>query len=534
MRWHILVGLVFTLVIVHYQLLSLGKDQLPGPITIEAYYQITPVLINKNNNPVARIKIQVPPESTARLQSMVINTNGSSNIEDIAAIRIYHTSDLHISPGLKPFGEAHSIKPEIEVKGTLNLQSGTHFFLVTYDIHPHANLLNKVQATCTEVNVGQTSYEPRQMSNSQPNRLGRALRKQGDDGVQAFRIPGLVTTNKGTVIAVYDIRRNSAVDLQEDIDVGMSRSTDGGKTWSGMQVIIDMGTWGGKGEIENGVGDPSILVDRKTNTIWVAGIWAHGHAGERNWFASKPGRKPQQTSQLVLVKSEDDGLSWSDPINITDQVKDTDWHLLLQGPGKGITLNDGTLVFPAQFKDENQVPHATIIFSKDGGTSWNIGKGLPYETTEAQVVQLADRRIMINARNNEARNNPGIGRVVATTANFGQTWESHPSSLVALEEPTCMASLIREDFNNYGSLLLFSNPNTHAGRFNITIKASRDEGLSWPQRHWLLLDQGNGRGYSCMTKIDEQTIGILYESSQADLVYQTIEISEIIDIKASE
>src|SRR5699024_5017219 len=153
------------------------------------------------------------------------------------------------------------------------------------------------------------------------------LKQKGEDGVNTYRIPGLATTNKGTLIAVYDIRYNSSRDLQAHVDVGMSRSTDKGKTWESMQIIMDRGTWGGLPENENGVGDPALLVDRATNTIWVAALWAHGDEGERLLSVTGPGFKPGETGQLLLVKSEDDGKTWSDPINITKQIKEKEWHI---------------------------------------------------------------------------------------------------------------------------------------------------------------------------------------------------------------
>ena len=176
--------------------------------------------------------------------------------------------------------------------------------------------------------------------------MGIAVRSGGDDGVHTYRIPGLATTNKGTLIGVYDIRRDKGRDLPGNIDVGMSRSTDGGLTWQPMRIIMDMGDdpkFNGEG-----IGDPSILVDRKTGTIWVSATWAHGN---RSWNGSGPGLEPVETGQWIMVKSDDDGVNWSDPINITKQVKKPAWSFLLQGPGKGITMSDGTIVFPAQFQD---------------------------------------------------------------------------------------------------------------------------------------------------------------------------------------
>lgn len=349
------------------------------------------------------------------------------------------------------------------------------------------------------------------------------LRQHGDEGVDTYRIPGLVTTKKGSLIAVYDMRRNGAVDLQEDVDIGMSRSTDGGTTWEPMKVIMDMGEWGGLPENQNGIGDPSVLVDENTGTIWVAAVWAHGHPGERNWWASKPGISPKTTSQFMLTKSEDDGLTWSEPINITGQIKDPKWHLVLQGPGKGITMSNGTLVFPAQFKDENEMPHSTIIYSSDKGDTWKIGTGAKPNTTESQVVELEDGSLMLNMRDNR-----GGSRSVYTTDNMGETWEEHPTSRGALIEPVCMASLIKHTYRG-NEYLLFSNPNSVERRENMTIKLSNDLGDTWPEEYQVLLDSGSGRGYSCMTSIDEETIGILYEGSQADLVFQRIKIADLLN-----
>ena len=106
--------------------------------------------------------------------------------------------------------------------------------------------------------------------------FGVVVRNAGDDGVAAYRIPGLVTSNAGTLVACYDIRHNNSLDLQEDIDIGVSRSTDGGRTWGPMIVAMDMGTWGGCPQGENGIGDPAILVDRQTGRIFIVAAWTHG------------------------------------------------------------------------------------------------------------------------------------------------------------------------------------------------------------------------------------------------------------------
>jgi len=193
-------------------------------------------------------------------------------------------------------------------------------------------------------------------------------------------------------------------------------------------------------------------------------------------------------------------------------------------------MRDGTLVFAAQYQDpaENKrLPHSTIIWSGDHGRTWQVGTGAFPDTTEAQVVESQPGVLMLNCRYNRS-----ASRVVMTTTDLGKTWQQHPTSEGSLIEPgACMASLIDigRETDTENQWLLFSNPNSITHRHRITIKGSPDRGLSWPQRHQLLLDEGRGAGYSCMTMIDDQTIGIIYEGSQSDMTFQRISIDNIIN-----
>lgn len=404
------------------------------------------------------------------------------------------------------------------------LLDGSNYLWITGELSQQANIDHEVEALCQRIifSDGQ-SFEPNPGNSSQ--RLGVALRKSGDDGVHTYRIPGLATTNEGTLIAVYDVRRRSGGDLPGDIDVGMSRSMDGGHSWEPMRIIMDMGNdpkWN-----YDGIGDPAILVDRNTGVIWVAATWSHGN---RSWHGSGPGLFPEETGQLMLVKSEDAGLTWSEPINITQQIKKPEWSFVLQGPGKGITMQDGTLVFAAQYQDspeQQRLPHSTIIYSRDHGQTWKAGNGAFDDTTESQVIELNPGVLMLNCRYNRSSR-----RIVMTTEDMGQTWKQHPSSDSALIEPiACMGSLIhvdREAGKKLGGWLLFSNPNSLQARNHITIKASNDSGISWPEKYHLLLDENDSAGYSCMTMIDNETVGILYEGSQAHMTFQRIALKEII------
>ncbi len=496
-----------------------------------------PVLKGKKHNEVLNLQIFAngfsEPQNLEELEFSVSESGLGNSIEKIEVLYLKEAGSIEKSVS---FGTKNIQDNTIVFEGSQELTHGINDVILSVRLKDEADIGNFIQAECISVKINGKKYSPKATQTS-AKKMGIALRQHNDDGVDTYRIPGLATTNKGTLIGVYDIRRNSGVDLQDDIDVGMNRSTDGGQTWEPMEIIMDMGEWGGLPNDENGIGDPAVLVDRKTNTIWVAAVWAHGHPGQRNWWASKQGLTPEKTSQFVLVKSEDDGLTWSKPINITNQIKDKEWHLLLQGPGKGITLKDGTLVFPAQFKDKEEMPHSTIIWSKDHGRTWTIGTGAKSNTTEAQVIERNDGSLMLNMRDNRNRTDASEsnGRSVYVSNNLGKTWTKHPTSRTnVLQESTCQASIIKDEFLINGekkSVVLFSNPNARSGRHHMTIKVSFDDGETWPEKHQLLIDSGSGRGYSCMTKIDDKHIGILYEGSQADLIFQKFSLEEILNEK---
>lgn len=422
---------------------------------------------------------------------------------------------------------SHPASHSLQLKSKQPMLKGVNYFWISLQMKRNASLLTKVSTNIKVAKINNTPMDIIWRGKTDKRYVGIGVRQAGDDGSAAFRIPGLVTTNKGTLLGVYDIRYNNSVDLQEKVDIGVSRSTDKGQSWEPMRVAMTFKENDGLPHGQNGVGDPSILVDEKTNTVWIVAALTHGMGNDRAWWNSMPGMTPDETAQLMLVKSEDDGKTWSEPINITSQVKDPSWYFLLQGPGRGITMSNGTLVFPIQFIDSTRVPNAGIMYSEDRGNSWHLHNFARTNTTEAQVVEVEPGILMLNMRDNR-----GGSRAVATTEDMGKTWREHPSSRSALQEPICMASLIKVDGKDNitgKKLLLFSNPNTTKGRHHITIKASLDGGLTWAKEHQVLFDEGEGWGYSCLSMIDSETVGIFYESSVAHMTFQAIKIKDLIE-----
>ena len=155
------------------------------------------------------------------------------------------------------------------------------------------------------------------------------------------------------------------------------------------------------------------------------------------------------------------------------------------------------------------------------------GKGVNQQTTEAQVIELEDGSVMINARCNW-----GGSRIVGVTKDLGQTWEKHPTNRTAqLKEPVCQGSLLAVDgVPGAGRVVLFSNPNTTSGRSHMTLKASTNDAGSWPEDKWLLYDARKGWGYSCLAPVDKNHVGVLYES-QGALNFLKIPYKDVLNAK---
>jgi sialidase-1 len=529
----------------------------PDIIITQTHYQV-PVLVLKKDNPVLRIHIHIAAAiDNTRFTEMVFNTSGSTDWKDIQQARLYYAgadsaiTNLVNTEKLQLVGSTDKPGEKLLIKGDKQLSPGDHFFWLSFELNKDASLFIVIAVIFLGALLNGTTKKATGQQ-KMPQRIGMALRQHNQDNVHTCRIPGLATAKDGSLLAIYDARRDKGGDLQGNIDIGVSRSLDGGNTWLPMQIAIDMEKWGGLPEKFNGVSDPNILVDKNTGTIYIAGLWMHGVLDANgkwiegltdtstNWNhqwrakGSQPGFDVKQSSQFMLVKSEDNGKTWSKPVNITRQCKQEDWWLWAPAPGAGITLQDGTLVFPTQGRDKSGKAFSNITYSKDGGNTWHTSNRAAKEsTTENMAVELPDGAIMLNMRCGKNKSDTGDtnGRVIAITRNLGANWTEHPTSRGVLHEPVCMASIIRHDYpvkDQKKSILLFANPDSKTLRNHMTIKVSYDDGLTWPANKKIMLDEWKSRGYSCLTSIDADTIGIVYESSQSDLVFQKIKLKELL------
>jgi sialidase-1 len=417
-----------------------------------------------------------------------------------------------------------------------------------------------------------------------------AIFEPGLKGAANYRIPSMITTQKGTVIAAIDARVDEPGDNPNNIDKVIRRSTDNGNTWDDVRLLVD---YPGRGRREGSAAiDPSMLEDRETGTIWMIfnhtpggiGLWqSHpgigfnskgckllydelnneyvlncdgtvfdNHGNKTDMTVNKEGnvyrggevigniyldRGPlleARTSFLQAIYSNDDGLTWSDPIDLNSQVKEPWMRFIGPGPGIGIQLNKskhkGRLVFPIYYSNNTNSSYprmsCCLIYSDDHGKTWHRGQSpndgrhwegmiinsrtlniRSGELTESQVVELENGEIMYFMRNHSDYKRTAF----AYSKDGGETWGEVKYSK-ELIDPICQSTVLRyPDMGDGKDRLIYANPADEKERINGTVKLSEDGGITWPYSR--VVKEGDYM-YSCLTILMDNNIGLLYEADE--------------------
>jgi sialidase-1 len=312
----------------------------------------------------------------------------------------------------------------------------------------------------------------------------------GESDYHCFRIPALVVSAKGVVLAFAEARKTNCED-DDNIDLVVKRSLDNGKTWGPLQVLQDDGT--------KSVNQPTPVLDRQMGILWLV-------------FC-------KNNQAVFVMNSQDDGVTWNDPVEITRQVVDPTWKYIGAGPGHAIQLRSGRLLISAWGDTSpgeaswprpkwGKISFSFTFFSDDHGVTWKRGRPM-YEnlTDEGMAVEATDGRVYMALRTLKHVKNK---RAYAWSEDGGYSWSQiqHDNTL---PDPHCQGSIVR--FTSRGkqgrNRILFANPASETDRVRMTIRMSEDDGKTWPVSK--VLYEGSS-AYSDLAIAADQTILCLYEA----------------------
>lgn len=304
------------------------------------------------------------------------------------------------------------------------------------------------------------------------------------EGVECYRIPAIVTAPNGDVIAAIDERVPNCGDLKfsKDINIIVRRSSDNGKTWSDIETVVNF-------PYGQSASDPSMIVDSVTNEIFLFYNFMNLDTEKDVYY-------------LHVVKSADNGKTWSEPVDITSQIAKPEWHndFKFITSGRGIQTRSGKLLHT--MVNLNSGLH--LFGSDDHGKTWYFIDTPIQPADESKVIELVDGTLMINARVNK-----GGMRYIHLSKDEGKTWTTTPAP--ELIDPGCNASIIRytsvEDGHDKNRLL-FSNAKSEKDRVNMTVRISYDEGKTWTEGKTIY--EGSS-AYSDMTILEDGNIGLFFE-----------------------
>ena len=303
-------------------------------------------------------------------------------------------------------------------------------------------------------------------------------------GVSCFRIPALVTAPNGNLIAAIDERVPSCGDLKwsKDINIVVRRSMDNGKTWTEIETIVDY-------PFGKSASDPSMIVDDVSNEVFL-------------FYNFMDLDKEKDVYYLHVMKSSDNGNTWSEPVDITSQIAKPEWHndFKFITSGRGIQTRSGKLLHCMVNLDNGM----HVFGSDDHGQSWYLIDTPIKPGNESKIAELSDGSWMINSR----ANGKGL-RYVHISSDEGKTWKTWPEPM--LIDPGCNASFIHytsiEDGYNKNRLL-FANAKMEKGRKNMTVRLIYDEGKKWTEGKTIY---PGGSPYSSLSILKNGNIALFFE-----------------------
>lgn len=335
---------------------------------------------------------------------------------------------------------------------------------------------------------------------------------QGTDGFELYRIPAIVKSKSNTLLAFAEARKARSNGDSGDIDIVVKRSSDNGKTWSKQITIWNDG--------QNTCGNPVPIVDDR-GRIHLLMTW---NFQTDKWGAITNGTG-EDSRRPYYTYSDDDGITWAQPVEITSSVKKEKWDWYATGPCHGIQIqkgiHKGRLVAPNYFttRESGKVTsYSHIIYSDDYGKTWKPGEPTPVGGVgECSVAEIGEGTLMLNMRADE-----GFYRKSCTSIDGGLTWSSPQISIDQID-CKCQGSIL-----SIGGAVFLSNAASATERINMTIKKSTDNGKNWKGQYTVY--EGNS-GYSDIVELSDSQIAIIYEGGEKrytdGLAFKVVSIKSI-------
>jgi len=329
--------------------------------------------------------------------------------------------------------------------------------------------------------------------------------RAGEGGYSTFRIPAVVAVRDGSLLAFAEGRTSSAAD-DGNVDLVLKRSSDGGRTWTALQVVSEDGA--------NFVGNPSPVVDQQTGRVVVLATHKNGGDTELQILTGQG----QDSSRVWLLTSDDAGANWSAARDITSEVKPPDWRWYTVGPGHAVQLtagpHTGRLVAAANHTEADKGAGDHVLISDDGGTTWSVGADDtpgpgPIVPDENTAAQLPDGTIVFSSRNQNQ--DAPWHRLRTTSTDAGSNFSVPYAEQVGLVVPVVQGSLLWA--GGAGGRLVFSAPSSPTDRVDLLVRASTDAGVTWSSGTTIAAGPAS---YSDLVGLPGGRVGDLYETGSSD------------------
>lgn len=441
------------------------------------------------------------------LQSVLINLDATTDINDVKSVKVY-TTGLSSSQNNKYLDKAVLIGSCTPQEGDFlcetngYLYKGINYLWFAVDIDDDAEEGNSIDMSVLSLNVNDEAYDVKNPSpaGSREIILARTtLLRPGDYNSTNYRIPAVITARDGSIVAVTDKRKYNNGDLPEDIDILCNVSKDGGHTWTEPYTIA-YGTG-----YKQGYGDCALALTNDENGIIAAFVGGPGF-----W-----GSTPTDPLRMYISRSHDNGMTWSEPEDITHFVygaecedeERKEWLGGFFGSGNGLLTSTGRIMFVIAMRENNtrEVICNHAVYSDDNGQTWQVSGRASVGGDEAKVTELVDGRILMSIRRNGYR-------WYNISEDGGVTWQETTSEWTDIVAPACNGDLIRYTSVNDGydkNRLLHSVPEG-SSRKNVTVYVSYDEGESWQTKKCIV---PYNSAYSSLCVLPDNTIGLYVEEA---------------------